>query len=246
MPQTIFQLVGRKKELTSYGRKLSLSLKGRFDGLGEQITSLALEFQSEDEAQLRIAGYRSLLRRVALKTRFKGSIEFLSDSEERAVDWLIAGKADLAISRAAPDSHELVAKKAFTDELVLVFPKKWAVPSYSVTKETCAFLAKRPFFAYERERTFLDRVYENFQKDFPLRPSRTFSDWPVIFEMLAEGKGWTVAPDSYLSENDMLTHIRLPKDTRNTTVFYILSRKSDQKISWLKTAIQDIQDIFQG
>ncbi len=246
MPQNVFQMVGRKKELTSYGRKLHVSLRHRFEGLSEKIASLALEFQSEEEAQLKIAGYRSLLRRIALNTKFKGSVDFLSDSEELAVDWLIEGKADLAISRVVPNTHELVAKKAFADELVLVFPKKWTVPSHSLSKETCAFFAKRAFFAYERERTFLDRVFIGAYQEFQMKPSRTFSDWPVIFEMLAEGKGWSVAPDSYLSDNDSLTFIRLQKDPRNTTLFYILSRKSDQKIPWLKTTIQEIQDIFQN
>ena len=142
----VFVMRGRKKELSLFGQKLHGYFESKFGSLDEDLQQIQFNFLQPTQAQIKIGARSEVLNFFADRINFPGYIYFQDIEGVKAVEAVINKTLDLAISNHLEKAQDLIYKKAFTDQFVILFPKKYfkstAHLDRAVTK-TFHFLQRR-------------------------------------------------------------------------------------------------------
>lgn len=118
---------GRRKTLTAYGQSLYDALQSGLKEIDRGIERTNQQFISPDRLSIRIGVRREMLARFAQMFEFPGQMIFSSLSSRDAIRDLLNHSIDVAITTAAPDSPDIVAKKLFAEGVKLIVHKRWAL-----------------------------------------------------------------------------------------------------------------------
>jgi DNA-binding transcriptional LysR family regulator len=222
LPAPLFELQGRKKELSRFGREFLNAASEALDHAESTIQSCVDRYRNEADLVLRIGARPDLFATLASKLKFKGHIEFVSLTGDAAARAVLEKRVDLAVTYHKPDSTEIVAKKAFMSGLVLV----WKDPK--VSEKT-----REPSAEWFREATAVSidtrgSLLEDFLRSKGLKWSalsrrRVVDDWRSLIELLEElPTGYAVIPDFLKLREKSLRRFALP--TKPLQYYYLHAR----------------------
>ncbi|MBY0413190.1 MAG: LysR family transcriptional regulator, partial [Bdellovibrionales bacterium] len=120
----IFQTIGRKKVMTTFGKELFNLVSAALKDLERKVEHLKLVHSSTERAMIRIGGRRELLEKILMNMNCSVHVKALEFDTENAISKLKTLDLDVAITHYKPDSTDLVAKTLFKEKAkLLVHPK---------------------------------------------------------------------------------------------------------------------------
>lgn len=243
-PTEVFTFQGRKKKLTPYGEDLHRKLKAKIGSVQELIQQVNVAHSSAENALLRITARQGVLDRIA-GVKFRGSLHFLDRSNEAVIDSLLGLKAEIGITHAIPDAHEIVAKPLFREEFRLMLPKRNFPRQPAVNRELLLRLKIMPCMAYKPEDALLQGIFLFHSVDpYGLRPFRAAENYSVLASMMRSGAGWGLLPAYLGGRVGNYWSIPLPANVVPPRNFYLLYRKEFSGIAWFKELLAEIRGCF--
>lgn len=237
----VFVMRGRKKELSLFGEKLFNYFNSKFGSLDQDLKQIQFEFLEPTQAQIKIGARSEILNFFSDRIKFPGSISFQDIDGAKAVESVINKSLDLAISNHLEKAQDLIYKKAFTDQFIILFPKKFLKPTAQLDKLTMTELLQKPFISYKGEGPFLNQVLKHFDLQQPQKSHRIISNWLTMIKMIQKGDGWSIAPQLYCQELQNVSSFDLKKIVNTETHFYFLYRKELRKIQWFQDFIESLK-----
>ena len=237
----VFIMRGRKKELSVFGQKLSAYFLARFGTLDQDLKQIQFEFLQPTQAQIKIGARSEILNYFSDKLNFPGFITFEDIDGVRAVDSVVDKSLDLAISNHLEKAQDLIYKKAFTDQFVILCPKKYWKQTPHLDQHVISELLAKPFISYKGQGPFFDQVLKHFALQNTQPPYRIISNWLTIIKMIENGDGWSIVPQLYCNDLSNVTAFDLKKVTNTETHFYFLYRKELRKVKWFQDFIDNLK-----
>lgn len=232
---------GRRKELSLFGQKLYTYFNSKFSSLDEDLKQIQFEFLEPTQAQIKIGARSEILNFFSDRIKFPGYISFEDIDGAKAVESVINKTLDLAISNHLEKAQDLIYKRAFTDQFVVLFPKKFLKASASLDKSAMTELLQKPFISYKGEDPFLNQVLKHFDLQRQQKPLRIISNWLTTIKMIQKGEGWSIAPQLYCQDLQNVSSFDLKKIVNTETHFYFLYRKELRKIKWFQDFIETLK-----
>ena len=243
LPYKVFELKGRSKKQTQYGKSLYNLLKPKFDGIENLIHGVSNVFSLEEKAHVRISGRGEILDRFAMKLNFKGKVEFLQLDNESTISSVINGFSDIGIVHRVTDSHDLIVKPLFKDNFRLVIPRAILGQIPDSRPEQRKVLSVLPCLLYKSNDPIISeplKFWDLTSND--LNISRIYSNYAAIGSMIRKGLGWAILPSHIeLSKNEC--HFIDLKGPNFVRKFYLCYRKEYTHVEWFKNLLSDIQSI---
>lgn len=225
----LFKLVGRKKELTEFGKHLSEVAKRQLAEFETAILASQNRYKDSSLQELRVAARPEILQFVLPSLRFKGHLICKTLSTEQITSALLNGRLDLGISYQRPNSSEIFSKVAFESSLELIVHKSLLKRnSEPLNPESIRNL---PALFYKTH----DEYMESFVKQLGLEPTDlkkrvTCEDWRVIEKLVSEKMGFAIVPNYVTTMvSESVIRINLQKNGFKPFTYYYLFRKEYKK-----------------
>lgn len=233
----LFRTEGRNKVLTEYGLHLVQKLSDRFADLEVTFNQVNQEFQKPNQLRLTIAGRSELLGRLFAGVSFDGNMDFQLMSGQETSDRIANHKVDLGITQKKIQTADYISKKIWTDEPVLIVPKKWiGSEDLKFWQQNCF---KHPACAYSSESPLLGDFLTLAKDPQNISIHWIMSDWTNLEKRVAEGLSWTILPNSYAQDRKSYRVIQLPKSFQESE-FYLYYRKDLTKFPWFKELLSQL------
>ncbi len=236
MPMAIFQLQGKRKVLTHYGRSLYDVAIVQSNQLEKNIEQLHRQYADAEHLTLRIGGRPEVIDCMASAFNFAGKIEMLNLSSSEAVEKLRTHQIDIAISYIAPDSSEIIAKKLFQSsshfrihhKFLKVKNKKL---SLDLVKDEI-FLKQTPCIIYHKDGHMLKDWLKHLNLSLDmLKIVYVAEDWRTVQNLVDQGLGYALVPEYIQSHSQgAVQSIELPNQIMPKYTFYALYDKGLKKI----------------
>ena len=229
---SLFAFSGKRKVLTKLGAEYVRQVEQMFQQYqfgSDQVLKNAQRLESQT---LRIAGRRELLIPL-LPLPFPGGVEFILNSTQEAVEQLKHHQVDLAVSAGLPDSSELIAKLFFDSRLKLVYSRELGEGMEGLGSEE--WMKRHPVVVYGNHHAYLDEFLKPKAVSFSeLKVARIVEDWYSVVECVRLVKGWAIIPEAWAVhgqglESQVLTDQRFLKKS-----VYLVFRRTDRKLPWVK------------
>lgn len=247
----VFVMRGRKKELSLFGQKLYNYFNAKFGSLDEDLKQIQFEFLRPTQAQIKIGARSEILNYYSDRLEFPGCIHFEDIDGAKAVESVINKTLDLAISNHLEKAQDLIYKKAFTDQFVVLCPKKYLKSlgsgerlnqHISLDSHILSDLLNKPFISYKSaEHPFLNQVLNYFDLQKNSKHHRIISNWLTTIKMIQKGDGWSIVPQLYSQNLVNVISFDLKKIVNTETHFYFLYRKELRKIQWFQDFIESLK-----
>lgn len=237
----VFIMRGRKKELSLFGQKLHTYFLSKFGSLDTDLKHIQFEFLEPTQAQIKIGARSEILNYFSDRIHFPGFIHFEDIDGVNAVEAVINKNLDLAISNHLERAQDLIYKKAFTDNFVILFPKKFVKSLNSLDRNVMTDLLHKPFISYKGEDPFFDQILKHFDLKHRQKPHRIISNWITAIKLVQNGEGWCIAPQLYCQNLRDVASFDLKKVVNTETHFYFLYRKELRKIDWFQDFIESLK-----
>lgn len=241
MPLPIFQLVGKRKVLTRYGRSLYEIAKRQIGTIEKCIEDLERLYSSAENLTLRIAGRTEILDFIAPLLDFSGRIELNATDSQTAVSKLMSRDVDMAISYKLPDSTEVVAKRLFQSAAVFVIHEKFLGKrklSLDLVKDN-NFLRSNPCILYQNDGRILKdwlRHFDIFERELRIR--YVAEDWRTVEQLVSKEEGFAIMPDYIKSSSNQVKRIELPSIILPKFTFYGIYQIGLKKIEAFKEVLE--------
>jgi DNA-binding transcriptional LysR family regulator len=232
-PLPMFNLEGKRKVLTRYGRSLlDLAKEGALD-LERKIEGLHRSYSNASSLTVRIAGRYEVLEFLAPLLDFEGRIELIGASSRDATDRLLRHEVDIAVGWARPDSTEIQAKKLFSSKAFLAIHES-VLKQRKLTLElasSAAFLCETPSISYLRSGHLLSEWAAHAGVSFEEIPvSRVAEDWRTIATLVEQKAGYAILPGYVLPVSSKIMRIELPARILPAYDFYAMYDSSLKRI----------------
>ena len=182
---SLFAFSGKKKVLTKLGKEYVSEVRALFQRYQSGSGKILKAAQTLETQTLRVAGRRELLIPV-LPFPFPGSVEFILNSTQEALDQLKHHQVDLAVSAGLPDSSELIAKLFFDSRLKLVYSRGLKPKRGEPAIGSVEWMKQHPVVVYGNHHAYLDEFLKPKSVNFSeLKVSRIVEDWYSVVEMCA-------------------------------------------------------------
>jgi DNA-binding transcriptional LysR family regulator len=212
----IFQNVGRRKQLTPFGRELQQITHESLTQLERKIDHLNLLHADPHQVSLRLGGRREILEKILTRVSSDLHIKAISFNSDEAVTRLKNLDLDIAFTHTRPDSLDLVAKSVFKETARLIVHPKLVGKGIDPTSNK-HFLTTTPVLFYKETTPYLYELFAHHNLDASsLRPRLIIDNWNVIISMVEKGKGYALVPSSF--------------ELGEKTISYPLPKKLDQEI----------------
>lgn len=229
----LFEEKGRSKSLSPQIIKLIKF----WDGQQREFFKKEDEIYSEiDEAQnylLKIAGRNEILDQYSRQLiNFSSSIELLSMDSRSAKQELLDGTIDACILKNKINSFECMSKELGSGTFVLAIPKNYKKINMN-NKKGLSALSDKSFLSF-KERIEEIRLLEK-QEFFGFslaKPKLIFDNWNSILNLVEEGKGWTVCPQSFTNKRKIEIY-NIP-DIGINYKFYFNYAKRLKQLKWFR------------
>lgn len=236
----VFIMQGRKKELSLFGQKLYQYFYSKLGSIEEDLKQIQFEFLQPSQAQIKIGARSEILNYFSDRITFPGYICFEDIDGAKAVEYVISKKLDLAISNHLEKAQDLIFKKAFTDQFVLLCPKKY-LKNNQLDSDKMKSIMQYPYISYKGEDVFLSAILNHYKITNIPKPHRIISNWLTIVRIIQKGQGWSLVPKLYCDELQNMTTIDLKNIINTETQFYFLYRKEFRKVKWFQSFIESIK-----
>lgn len=232
-PLALFQLEGKRKVLTHYGRALFEVAKNGAQFLERNIEGLHRVYASEKDLVLRIGARPEVFNFVAPYLEFDGKIQFISLTSKESTQKLLGHEIDIAISYSLPDSTEIMAKMLFQSTAHLAVHSRWLKKKALTGKlvENPLFLKETPCIFYQQDgHVIRDWVIHLGIDPAELNVRLVVEDWRTVQNLVAQGFGYAVLPEYVGASDQGVQRIGLPSDILRPYAFYALFEKSLKKV----------------
>lgn len=236
----LFEMVGRKKVLTTFGRELHSRLRTALPSVEQSITESRLVFGDEKQVTLRIGMRREILNEFIERFQFPGQVAFTPQSSDESVFDLQRGAIDIAITRSLPESSQLIAKRIYISHAELIIPKKWVRgnPTLKDLKQD-KFFETHNWVAYSKDYPYISNFFEHLKMPMPSsQPKMLCEDWNLLARAAELEWGYTVMPSGLTVNSDSLYTIAIPKEAIPEVAYYALMRKQFYRIPTIKAWIE--------
>lgn len=244
VPLPVFQLEGKKKVLTHFGRNLFHLAKEQNFMLEQKIEDLYRHYSSAEKLTLRVGSRLEILKYISLNLNFPGKIEMINLSSADTVNKLLAHEIDIGITYLRPDSTEVVAKKIFTSSCHFIIHKKLLGKRKLNLKliKDLDFLADKPCIVYDKNGPML-KSWLNFigQKYEDLKLTYSVEDWGVVQFLVESEKGYALVPSYVINSSSDVVSIELPSEIMPSFTYYALYEKGLTKIESFKKALASLE-----
>jgi DNA-binding transcriptional LysR family regulator len=237
--QDVFVMIGRRKELTEFGKSLYVHLSNRFAGIEDEIRQIELQHQSVSQAHLRVGGRLEVLSYFIQNNGFPGRVECKIMDGALTLKSLRAREIDLAISQHLDHVDDLVQRKAFSDEFVIVLSKRIAKNfSECSWDKRWQILKENDLISFRDPHPYLAELCFALKRDLISNPKVTISNWNTIVEYLRHNKCWSIVPKIYVNNYSDLASFSMNEIIDTQIQFYFLYRRDLRKITWFKDFIE--------
>jgi DNA-binding transcriptional LysR family regulator len=245
LPGKVFTLIGRKKELTPFGRDLHKKIRDQIGGIKEVAKEAWLLNGSSAQATIRILGRRGVLDRLSGRLKFPGTLIFSESSNIGVIDAMKASAAEMGILHTFPNSPELIAKPLFREEFQLVVPKRFLTRKPNLDAEMVEKLLDLPCLAYRPE----DELTEAFLSYYSIdnqgkKVFRATESYPSIAEMAVAQMGWAVLPSFIRVADEKCWSFPVPAKALPSRQFYLAYRSEFKSLGWFKELAVEVQKCF--
>lgn len=233
----LFQMIGRKKELTVFGKELFSQVEETFKDLERKVEHLKLMHSNVNESVLRIGGRREIIERILMKMNSTLHLKAIDTDTESALKKLKTLDLDVALTHSRPDSADLIAKSLFKEKAKLIVHPKLIKKGVNAVFDS-DFLKSTPVFFYKTDPPFIKELYQHNKIDLKkIKPQVIVDNWNVIISMVEKGSGYAVVPSSF-PVADCILSFDLPKKIDKVieiyAVFHTSSRKSSGVMEFIK------------
>jgi|GEM_PF-2149590 len=231
----LFAFSGKRKVLTKLGAEYVRQVEQMFQQYQFGSAQVLKNAQKLESQTLRIAGRRELLIPL-LPFPFPGSVEFILNSTQEAIEQLKHHQVDLAVSAGLPDSSELIAKLFFDSRLKLIYSRELAegiAGADGVGSE--AWMKRHPVVVYGNHHAYLEEFLKPKAISFSeLKVARIVEDWYSVVECVKLVKGWAIIPEAWGVHGDELESEVLTDQRFLKKSVYLVFRRADRKLPWVK------------
>lgn len=240
--QDVFLMKGRKKELSAFGLAVFERLSKRFSGVESELHQIQSEFQNPQSAHLRIGGRSEILNHFVQSVQFPGRITFERFEGQAAVQAVQDRRIDLAITNHTTDADHLIAKKAFTDQFVLLINKEAGhlVAKMNWEKRLMA-LKQVDSIWYRESHPYLKELFGQYKIQHPFQPKVTIANWLTIIDLIRSSLSWSIVPHLYVQNDRNLLIINLDEILDTKMQFFFLFRSEFRKVEWFKEFLAHVQ-----
>jgi DNA-binding transcriptional LysR family regulator len=231
-PVPLFQLEGKRKVLTHFGRALYQLAKRDLAVLGQNIEALHRLYGNPTELSVRIGGRFDLLEYLAPYLEFAGRVEFLALSSRKAVEKLLSHEIDIAVSYQKPDSTEIIARPLLVSKPLLALHNRWLKGkrlTIALARDP-KFLKETPSILYNADGHLLKEWVEAAGLSMEeLHPAFVAEDWRTIQALVERGIGYAIVP-SYVHASPEVQRVPVEGKGLEDYIFYALFEKGLKKI----------------
>lgn len=241
----LFQMVGRKKMLTAFGKDLHLKIKDKVDHV-QQLVGLTTKLHSSGMSKtIYVSGRREVLDRITNRLNFEGSLIFTQAPNNQTVEAVLGLKADIGITHKIPNTFELISKPLFKEEFLITIPKKMIPQKPTYGKSLFADLLKLPCLGYRPEDEIIKDAcgYSNVEMK-SLRMIRATENYGSLAEMVNAQMGWSVIPSHIKVSEKQAWIVKVPAKIIPTREFFLIYRSELSSQVWFKNLIAEIQSCF--
>jgi len=232
-PRPVFTQVGRRKVLTDFGIDLQEMLQDRFGVLRRDLIEIQQRVQNPQDVVVRIGGRSEILKYLAPRLTFPGTLIFISMDGKKGVQGLIDRDFDIAISNHLEKASQLISRKFLTDRWALVAPKNWRLSGRVIESAHLEMLAQKPFLAYKETDRMVLRLYGFFDLHTAgPRHAKIIEDWGALTDLVAADQAWAIVPDRFAIGRPNLSVLEIPEEILPPTDFFLLYRKEISAMPW--------------
>jgi len=228
----LFTLNGKKKVLNNHGKVLYNATKAQIDSLDFTVNTTKRSFLTLSETALKVASRRELFPMLISMNVFPGKINFISASSQEATELLLCHQVDFAISHVKPDSLDVVAKEIFTVGTHFLIHRSMVKTPISMDLfKRADFLVKNPLITYNNQLPHITIWLDHYKiPHHNLFVKMTVDDWNIVTGMVSEGKGYTLCPDSFASDDPDVLKFPVNRKIVPPVKFYLLQKKDTKNI----------------
>ncbi len=238
LPKKLFIREGKRKVLTEFGQEFYKQSSLHLRNLDDLLRSSKFLSTEVKDVVLRFGVNNEIYYRICNRIQFEGQLEIFYYRSDEAIKRLLKREIDIAISREAPNSSDVIAVKWYSDTFALVYPKKWQNEVDSKGLETT--LKNKNYILNMESFAQTEIALSHFKLQLKdLKTAYKLRDWLAFIKILESGQGWGILPTSFTIDSRVNTvpiHSKeLPK-----TQFYILYHRTIKNYPGLKNLIKDI------
>jgi DNA-binding transcriptional LysR family regulator len=234
----VFEMRGKKKWLTPFGRQLADFAARETLRLDEAYGELRNRYADPAGQILRVGCRRDRFVRVANALNFPGRLRLANRSARDALQELLSGELEVAIVHDRVDLPDLVARKVFTSAHVFVVAPLWLRGrEVSAAAQDPEFLRLTPCLAYSDEDLALPAWLSRVGlKRGEVAPRLTCQDWEAIIRFASEGRGYAIVPHDLLEGAEgALKCWAVPEEELSPLSFYaVYHRELRKRVSGFK------------
>jgi DNA-binding transcriptional LysR family regulator len=235
----LFEMRGRNKFLTEYGKQLAVSFIKRFGDLELEVTNTRHHMTDPSRQVLRIGARREILIGYFGNLEFAGHLDLAPMGSEKITEEIAKQTIDIAVVQLNIDTDAYVAKPFFTSAPVLLMPKRWSAepPALQNLERLCL---KHPFCTFHRNPPYLSDVQRELKFASTPAPKVVVNDWLALEDRVHRQMGWTLAPDNIARKGRDYWQVKMPNGTGSQT-FYMYTRRSLSRLAWFRDLLTRVR-----
>jgi DNA-binding transcriptional LysR family regulator len=229
--EPLFQMVGRNKRLTAFGKELFKIVDSDLKLLEQKITQLELLQSDVTKAQIRLGGRRELLEKILTSFPSPTQLKAFESDTATALKKLKSLELDVVLAAEKPNSSDLIAKLISQDKAILVMHKSLLkkIKGQDIFSRPDIF-SQSPVYFYKEQPPFLMEMYQFLGINFDnIQPQVIIDNWNVIASLVEKGHGYSIIPSSFKTGGH-IERIELPKKINNPieihAIYHTSSRRS--------------------
>ena len=227
LPHALFAQVGRRKQLSVYGRALFNEVAPSISSLQRSVELVGDGYKDPSRITLRIGVRSELIPRISSMLNFPGRMIFTDASSDAAVSGILNNDFDVAVSRIKPDSSEIVSLPLFEGGTKLI----WSFGSRSNRKPSITKLLNSRFVMYADPHPFLSEWLSHEKIDFDqLRLASVCEDWQAIVSLVSKGNAFSIVPENIKTDPSLVSQCSISPSIIKPTKFYLLYRRELRSI----------------
>ncbi len=241
LPIPVFQLDGKRKVLTHYGRSLYEIALNKKNDWEKDLEGLHRNYAKAELLTLRVGGRSEVLEFLAPYFDFAGRIELVNLNSTEAVKKLLVHEVDIALSYIQPDSTEVIAKKLFQSAAHFVVHEKF-LKNRNLTLDWTRkshFLTETPCILYQRDGHLLKEWLKHVKLPMDqLKVRYIAEDWRSVQNLVDQGLGYAIVPAYIKSYSKNVQSLELPTQVLPKLTFFALYEKGLKKIGPFKNVLE--------
>lgn len=221
--QTLFEMDGKKKVLTPFGAEMARIATEAYARLQMELREAGDRLANPDKLSIRIGCRKEIFDRMVSVFHVENPLIFQDMNHLQVVAALLSRNIDLGITHQVPNSAELVAKKLFSNHVVIGAHKKFS-PKFDDPE----WLKATPALTYKlKDPPYVDAflVKHGLTLD-RIRVAGVCESWPALRTMLEDGKGWCLMPAEFQGKGGDCKFEPVPTSVLPEQTFYMIYRKT--------------------